>query len=267
MIGLSTVSPDMPGWSPRRHGRGFIYLDADRQRLGTSDIGRCRALVIPPAWTEVWICPAENGHLQVVGTDDAGRRQYLYHPDWRRRRDREKFVYMLAFAARLPRARTAVSRDLGLSGMPLERATATAFRLLDLGAFRIGSERYAEGNGSYGLLTLERRHVRKSAGGISFDYVAKSGQDRTLTVDDTSLCTALAALRARRGSPDDRLLAFKVNNRWHDLTTEQVSCSIKERLGDEATAKDFRTWSISSRTATPSTWIWRKGRCHDRDNP
>ena len=244
MTRLRTVSPDQPGWRRQKQGRGFTYLDGSR-RLTSGDVERCRSLVIPPAWTDVWICPHANGHLQAVGTDEAGRRQYLYHPDWRLRRDREKFAYMLEFAARLPAARRRVRNDLRGDGAGLDRVCALAFRMLDLGAFRIGSERYAEDNGSYGLLTLERRHVQKAGSGVAFLYLAKSGQERSLKTGDKPLCEALDVLRTRRGPGDQRLLAYKDRGRWHDLGPEQLNAYLKERLGEESSAKDFRTWQAN----------------------
>ncbi len=241
---LRTVSADMPGWRRQKSGRGFTYLDGSR-RLATNEVKRCKALVIPPAWTDVWICPHANGHLQAVGTDEAGRRQYLYHPDWRTRRDQEKFDYMLEFSSRLPRARRRVRGDLKQEGAGLNQVCALAFRMLDVGAFRIGSERYAEENGSYGLLTLERRHVRWTGSGVSFEYLAKSGQERSLETMDKSLCEVLRVLRTRRGPGDQRLLCYKDGRRWSDLRAEQLNAYLKERLGEESSAKDFRTWQAN----------------------
>lgn len=238
---LRTVSPDMPGWRRQKHGRGFAYLDGTR-RLSADEVERCKALVIPPAWSDVWICPHDNGHLQAVGTDDAGRRQYLYHPGWRLRRDRAKFAFMLEFAGRLPSARRRVRRDLHQDGAGLDRVCALAFRMLDLGAFRIGSERYAEDNGSYGLLTLERRHVQKVGSGLSFTYLAKSGQKRSVETQDTSLCQALEVLRARRAPGDQRLLSYRDGRQWSELRPAQLNAYLKEHLGEESSAKDFRTW-------------------------
>ena len=161
---LRTTSPNDPGWTRRRAGRGFVYLDEQGARLGADSVERVKALVIPPAWTDVWICPAANGHLQVVGRDAAGRRQYLYHPVWRRKRDALKFDRVLLLAKALPRARLRMSEDLGATSMARERVLAAAVRLLDLGYFRIGNDVYADDNGSYGLTTLERRHIRTRGG-------------------------------------------------------------------------------------------------------
>jgi DNA topoisomerase I len=230
----------MPGWSRVRHGRGFRYLDESGDALSTIDIERCKRLVIPPAWTEVWICPVDNGHLQAVGTDDAGRRQYLYHPDWRTRRDAEKFEHMERFARSLIRHRLATRHDLG--GEP-DRTTvsAAAFSLLDLGMFRIGSERYTDEHGSYGLTTIEKDHVTRNGRGVTFTYAAKSGQEVDVTVRDDRVVAVLDALLRRRGG-GDRLLAFKDGRRWRDLDAEDVNEYVKDRLGEEFTAKDFRTW-------------------------
>src|SRR6201990_2755183 len=135
MARLRRVHPDSPGWTRRRRGQGVVYLDQEHAALAAEDVARCKALVIPPAWTQVWISPGPNGHIQAVGTDDAGRRQYLYHPAWREQRDQAKFARVSAAAEKLPRARRRIARDLAASGMPLDRAAATAVRLLDLGYF------------------------------------------------------------------------------------------------------------------------------------
>ena len=153
MARLRTVSPNAKGWTRRRAGRGFVYLDADGQRLPDEDVDRIRSLVIPPAWEDVWICPHANGHIQAVGVDAAGRRQYLYHPDWRTERDKLKFDRVAEVARKLPAARASVLEHIALDGMPVERAGATAVRLLDLGYFRIGSDAYADSNGFLTLLS------------------------------------------------------------------------------------------------------------------
>ena len=158
---LRRTSPSDPGWTRRRAGRGFVHVDETGQPLPDDDVVRCKALVIPPAWTEVWICRFADGHLQAVGTDDAGRRQYLHHPDWRSRRDARKFARVRRLGRRMPRVRERVLADLALDGVPLERACATAFRLIDLGYFRIGNDVYADAHGSFGLTTLEPRHMRR----------------------------------------------------------------------------------------------------------
>lgn len=238
---LRRTSPDDPGWARRRAGKGFSYVDEDGARLGDEQVQRCKDLVIPPAWEDVWITPHENGHLQAVGTDDAGRRQYLYHPQWRSRRDSEKFDRMLLFGKTLSRARERVLTDLGSEGMTLPRACAVAVRLLDLGYFRVGNDVYADTNGSFGLTTLERRHVKVVKGKLEFCFEGKSGVEHCILIDDPGVLEALDGMRRRRGG-DDRLLAYKDGRSWQPLDSSRVNDYIREATGLEATAKDFRTW-------------------------
>jgi DNA topoisomerase I len=204
-------------------------------------VQRCKLLVIPPAWEQVWICPAPNGHLQAVGTDDAGRRQYLYHEQWRLKRDRQKHDRVLEVAARLPAARRAVAQDLQLEGMPYQRALGTAFRLLDLGFFRIGGEAYAEANNSYGLATIQKEHVSIEDGSVIFNYVAKSGQERYVALADDLVLRAVHDLLARR-SGGSELLAYKDGRQWYDVSSNDINSYIKTQVGEEMSAKDFRTW-------------------------
>ena len=234
-------SPDQPGWTRRRAGKGFVYLDEAGNRLPEEAAQRARDLVIPPAWTDVWICPWPNGHLQAVGTDDAGRRQYLYHPDWRAKRDAEKFDRMLTFGKALTRARELVLADLGRDGMPLERACAAAVRLLDLGYFRIGNDVYADENGSFGLTTLERRHVRRRQDRLVFAFVGKSGVEHRIEIDDAVVIEAIDIMRRRRGD-DLRLLSYKEGRSWRSVLPALVNEYVRSSTGIEATAKDFRTW-------------------------
>ena len=188
----------------------------------------------------MWISPYPNGHIQAVGTDDAGRRQYLYHPDWRTKRDKMKFDRVLEAARKLPAARRAVKRDLGLEGMPLERADAVAVRLLDLGYFRIGSDIYADTNGSFGLTTLEKRHVSKDRDRLVFTFEGKSGIEHSIEIDDPEILAVLDSLRRRRGG-SERLLAYQLQRRWRDLDSAAVNTYIRG-LFEDLTAKDFRTW-------------------------
>jgi DNA topoisomerase IB len=190
----------------------------------------------------VWVCPWPNGHLQAVGTDDAGRRQYLYHPDWRSRRDAEKFDRMLLFGKALHKARNRVMVDLGLEGMPLERACAAAVRLLDLGYFRIGNDVYANDNGSFGLTTLERRHVRRQQDRLVFTFVGKSGIEHVVEIDDETVVAAIDVMRRRRTPKDPSLLAYRNGRSWRSILPDLVNAYVRETTGIEATAKDFRTW-------------------------
>jgi DNA topoisomerase IB len=238
---LRRTSPDDPGWTRRRAGKGFIYLDESGKRLSDRRAQRVKDLVIPPAWEDVWITPHENGHLQAVGTDEAGRRQYLYHPEWRTRRDAAKHDRVLEFGRALSRAREKVLTDLGTDGMSLERACAVAVRLLDLGYFRIGNDVYADKHGSFGLTTLERQHVRKQGNLLVFCFVGKSGVEHRVEIDDPATVAALETMRRRRGG-EDRLLAWKDGRRWRSLDSTRVNDYVRESTGLDATAKDFRTW-------------------------
>ena len=259
---LRRTSPSQPGWSRHRRGKGFVYLGVNGERLSADDIARCKTLVIPPAWEQVWICPWPNGHLQAVGTDAAGRRQYLYHPEWRRQRDEAKHDRVLTVAAHLPQARMQVAQHLGLDGMPREKTLATAFRLLDLGFFRIGGESYAEQNGSYGLATIGKEHVRVEGADVVFEYIAKSGQERYVALADEAVRAAVSTLKRRRGG-GDRLLAYRNGTGWHPISSDDINQYVKEVVGGEVSAKDFRTWhatvlaavalAVSTQSATSET--------------
>ncbi|WP_320670920.1 DNA topoisomerase IB [Patulibacter defluvii] len=239
---LRRSDPAEPGIARVGAGRGFFYRDPEGRRIrDEATLERIAALAIPPAWREVWICPDPLGHLQAVGYDAAGRRQYRYHERWRARRDQQKFDRVLELAGRLPQLRAALRSDLRREGMPRERALACAVRLLDLGVFRIGSERYAEQHETYGLATLERRHVRIEDDELVFDYPAKGGQRRILAITDDASLEVVRTLRRRRGG-SDRLLAFKDGRRWRDLGPDDVNGYLREHAG-ECSAKDFRTWN------------------------
>jgi DNA topoisomerase-1 len=219
-----------PGISRRRRGRGFEYLDTDGRHItDAATLERIRALALPPAWNNVWICSDPQGHLQAVGSDAAGRRQYRYHDRWRERRDQEKFDEMIAFARALPRLRERAALDL--RGHGKTRELACAVRLLDRGFFRVGGEEYAEGNGSYGLATLEPRHVELAGDGVLvFDYPAKSGKRRVQAVVDPEVYEFVAALKRRRRGT---LLGVR---------SPDINAYIKEHTGGDFSAKDFRTW-------------------------
>lgn len=238
---LRRTSPEQPGWTRRRAGRGFVYLDEHGARLPEEAVARVRSLAIPPAWTDVWVTPYANGHLQAVGTDAAGRRQYLYHPDWRTRRDAEKFDRVLVFGEALMKARERVLLDLGSEGMPLERACACAVRLLDIGYFRIGNDVYADANGSFGLTTLQRQHVRRRQDRLVFTFTGKSGVAHRIEIDDAMVGEAIEVMRRRR-SDDQTLLAYRLGRQWRAMLPALVNDYVREVTGVEATAKDFRTW-------------------------
>jgi DNA topoisomerase I len=247
---LRRADCSQPGIARRRRGRGFEYVDPAGRRvddLGTLE--RIRALAIPPAWTDVWICADPSGHLQAVGTDAAGRRQYRYHERWRQRRDQQKFDEMISFARSLPRVRKLVAADLAEHGR--RRELACAVRLLDRGFFRVGGEEYADEHGSYGLSTLEKSHVELVGGGaIVFDYPAKSGKRRLQAVVDPDVYEVVASLKRRRGK------------RLFSVRSSDINAYIKEATGGDFSAKDFRTWhgtvlaavalAVSERATSPS---------------
>ena len=245
MARLRRVDCSGPGLSRRRAGRGFVYLDEDGQRITDGEtLTRIRALAIPPAWQEVWICPLPNGHIQAVGTDGAGRRQYRYHDEWRARRDQEKFDHMLEFGRALPRLREVIAADLAGGELSRARVLACATRLLDIGFFRIGTEGYAEQNQSYGLATMQKRHVRVRGDEVRFDYRSKSGKMRIQSVVDHEVAVVVEALKARRGGGPE-LLAWRDGRRWRDVRSSDINDYIKEATGGDFTAKDFRTWNAT----------------------
>jgi DNA topoisomerase IB len=227
-----------------RAGRGFRYLDAEGEPVPAAERERIQELVIPPAWKDVWICPWPNGHIQAVGTDAAGRRQYLYHPRWREKRDKEKFDHVLEFAAVLPDVRQAVTRELAGRGLTRDRVLAATVRLLDLGFFRVGGERYAEDNGTYGLATLRREHVTFSRGEIVFCYPAKGGYERVQAVADPHAVRVIRALRSRKEG-GDALFAYHKDGHWHDVHSQEINNYLKELTGLDVSAKDFRTWNAT----------------------
>jgi DNA topoisomerase IB len=229
-----------------RRGRGFSYRDSDGSRVSAPDqILRIKQLAIPPAWEEVWICRDPLGHLQATGVDAAGRKQYLYHPRWRELRDREKFEHMLAFAGALPRLRRRVLKQLaGSDELDEQRVLACAVRLLDVGLFRIGSEQYAGEDSGIGLATVERSDVKVDGDEVVFDYPAKGGVRRVQAVPDPASREVVRALRRRRAGPE-QLLAYRERGRWHRVSSEQINDYLKEQIGQDYSAKDFRTWNAT----------------------
>jgi DNA topoisomerase I len=236
-----------------RRGRGFVYLDAEGGRLTNEQtFERIRSLAIPPAWTDVWICPDPLGHLQATGIDAAGRKQYLYHPLWRERRDRAKFERMLRFARALPRLRRRLTADLDRAEPTRERVLAGAVRLLDIGLFRIGSEEYAENGGGLGLTTIRKEHVAFENGWALFDYPAKGGIRRVQQIDDPGAVELVRALKRRRGGPPE-LLAYRNGRGWVAVRSDDVNDYLKRQLGEDFSAKDFRTWNATVLAAVAVT--------------
>ncbi|MDP9430805.1 MAG: DNA topoisomerase IB [Actinomycetota bacterium] len=243
-----------PGWRRRRAGRGFAYYDTDGALIKDERLDRLRSLAIPPAWRDVWICPWRNGHIQATGVDAAGRRQYRYHEQWRARRDAEKHERVLEIAHQLPDVRDAVVEAIRGEGLTRDRVLAAAVRLLDLGAFRVGSEQYAEDNGTYGLATLRKEHVRVRGEQVFFSYTAKGGVERELELTDKPTADVVRELRKRAGEGEE-LLGYWVEDPagegriWHDVTSAEVNAYLKEVSGAEITAKDFRTWNATVQMA------------------
>ncbi|MCC9144194.1 MULTISPECIES: DNA topoisomerase IB [unclassified Arthrobacter] len=234
-----------PGYSRRRWGKGFSYRDV-RGGIITDRavLARIRSLAIPPAWTEVWISPYPNGHIQATGTDGAGRKQYIYHPHWREMKDREKFDRALEFAQSLPAARRLITKHLRAEGCGPERALAAALRIVDAGALRVGGTRYAEANGSYGTTTLRIEHVCLDGTEVRFDFPGKSGQEWHTSIKDADLAAAIDPMLRRPGA-DTALAYLGVDGAWHSVDAAQLNAFLKEVTGGDFSAKDFRTWQAT----------------------
>jgi DNA topoisomerase-1 len=228
------------GYTRVRAGSGFSYRDPQGVTVSDRELReRFDALGIPPAWKDVWIAPYPNGHIQAMGVDAAGRRQYIYHPTWREQKDRIKFDRALRLAESLPSARRGVTMDLRRDGYTRERALATAFRMLDTGSLRVGSERYAKEHGSIGLSTLLCSHATTHGDRVALAFPGKSHQAWTSEILDHDLAAVVRSLK-RRG-PNARLLAWKDGREWRPLSAPEINDYVREKAGDDFTAKDFRT--------------------------
>jgi DNA topoisomerase-1 len=239
---LRRTDSSRPGVTRVRAGRGFTYRDEHGTTIADRELrARIEHLAIPPAWTDVWIAPYPNGHIQATGVDGAGRRQYIYHPTWREQKDRIKFDRALSLAESLPAARRLVTLDLRRPEPDRERALAAAFRMLDTGSLRVGSERYAELHGSHGLSTLLAAHASVSGDTVSLNFPGKSGQEWESDIVDPDLASVIRGLK-RRG-PRARLLAFRpeAGDPWRPLHSDDINEYVHERTGGAFTAKDFRT--------------------------
>lgn len=234
-----------PGITRVRKGKGFSYVDQQGGTVTDPEVRqRIKDLVIPPAWEDVWICPFPNGHIQAVGYDDAGRKQYIYHPSWRARRDQEKFSHMIQFAHCLPDLRRQTRQCLMEPGVGHERVLAVAVRMMDRGLFRIGGEQYAARNSTYGIATILKRHVRLGPQNrITVDFQSKHNKRQRIDIVDPDIYEVLAKLKSRRSGRE--LLAFKSGGRWVDVKTTDINEFIKSATGGDFTSKDFRTWSAT----------------------
>jgi DNA topoisomerase IB len=247
--GLVRVDPAEPGFSRRRRGRGWSFYDSAGEPItDPAEIARIKSLAIPPAWQDVWICPTPGGHIQAVGTDAAGRRQYRYHEEWRRQRDREKYERVLTLGAALPEVRQELVQRLQEKGLGRDRVLAAGVRMLDVGVFRPGGEEYAPGDddedGTFGLATLRREHVQLKRGAVLFSYPAKGGIPRTLALRDPLLHKVVNSLLRRRGGGED-LLAYRYGRGWHDVRAEDLNGAVKELIGEQYSCKDLRTWNAT----------------------
>jgi DNA topoisomerase I len=270
-VQLVHVEPYGPGLGRRRRGKGWSYFDRETGESVTdaAHLDRIAAIVIPPAWQDVWICADPFGHIQAVGTDAAGRRQYRYHDEWTRQRNAEKFVRVTRLGHVIGEARTEIAARLtGSTGLGRDRVLAGAVWMLDLGVFRVGHEEYASedspGDASFGLATLRREHaVARRDGGVEFRYIAKSGVPRRVTLHDEYVHALVGSLKRRRGGGED-LLAYRRGGRggdrgpWHDVTAQDVNDAVRELIGDEFTAKDLRTWNAGVQAA-----VALAGECDD----
>ena len=245
VAGLIRSDPHGPGITRVRDGAGFRYHDPSGADVTSPEtLRRIGALGIPPAWKDVWISADPLGHIQATGIDSRGRTQYRYHQVWREQRDAQKFAHMLRFAGALPALRTATVRDLGHRHLDRDRVAAGAVRLIDLGLFRIGGEKYAELDHHYGATTLQKRDVTVTRGGVTFDYIAKEGKRRTVTVTDEAVRPVVRAL-IRSDNNLDSLFCVPDGGTWRPLRSHEVSSYIASRAGGHYTAKEFRTWNAT----------------------
>jgi DNA topoisomerase-1 len=239
---LRYVNDGIPGIVRRRLGRHFSYHDSAGRRIEDPDtLERIRKLAIPPAWTDVWICPWNNGHLQATGRDARARKQYRYHARWRSVRDETKYHHMIAFGRALPKIRTQVERDLKSEGLPRDKILATIVRLLETTLIRVGNREYARENASYGLTTLRDRHVRIDGDTVHFEFRAKSGKIRRFDLKNRRLARIV---KRARDLPGQELFQYVASDGTrHAVNSEDVNAYLKEAAGDDFTAKDFRTWA------------------------
>jgi DNA topoisomerase-1 len=232
----------MPGFARKRAGKGFVYVDSRGRTIrDRSIIKRINSLAIPPAWTEVWICPLENGHLQATGRDARGRKQHRYHSKWREVRDDTKYARMMAFAKALPKIRARVGTDLKLPGLRRNKVLATVVKLLEVSLIRVGNEEYAQSNQSYGLTTMHDRHAKVNGSKVQFRFRGKSGKDHTIDIESPYLAKIV---KQCQDLPGQELFQYLDDDgKRQDVKSEDVNAYLGEIAGSDYTAKDFRTWS------------------------
>jgi DNA topoisomerase-1 len=239
---LRYLLDERPGIQRKKSGKGFIYLRPDGTRVSDPRVlRRIRSLAVPPAWTDVWICPFSDGHIQATGRDVRGRKQYRYHPLFRELRESTKFEHVMGFAEALPVIRAKVREHMGLRGLPREKVLATVVRLLETTLIRIGNDDYARENKSYGLTTLKNRHVRVNGSEVRFRFTGKGGKQWSLQVKDRRIAKVVKACQEL---PGQELLQYvDENGELQDVTSGDVNAYLKKITGRDITAKDFRTWA------------------------
>jgi DNA topoisomerase-1 len=242
IAGLRYVTDARPGIRRKRAGKGFTYARADGSKLTEPDVlRRIKSLAIPPAWTDVWICPFADGHIQATGRDAKGRKQYRYHPRFREVRESTKYEHVVAFADALPTIRAKVREHMSLRGLPREKVLATVVHLLQTTLIRVGNDDYAKQNNSYGLTTLKTRHVAVDGNEVRFRFTGKSGKQWSLRVRDRRIAKII---RACQELPGQELLQYlDEEGKPQDVTSSDVNAYLKEITGNDITAKDFRTWA------------------------
>jgi DNA topoisomerase-1 len=238
---LAYVNDQEQGLRRLAHGKGFSYVDEDGRTVkDEATLARIKALVIPPAWTSVWICPDPNGHIQAVGRDQKGRKQYRYHPDWRADRDARKYDRMAAFGRALPKLRKRLAVDLARRGLPREKVLAAVVSLLELTLIRVGNDEYAKTNKSFGLTTMQKRHLKLAGGGAVFEFKGKSGKMHKTGFRDRRLARIVAACQELRGQ---RLFQYlDEDGQRRAIESSDVNDYIRAACGEDFSAKDFRTW-------------------------
>lgn len=245
---LSYVNPGQPGFSRHRSGRGFFYRDVGGQRVtDKAALGRIKALAIPPAWTRVWICPSPSGHLQAIGLDQKGRRQYRYHSGFRDLRESAKFDHVLTFAEALPILRQRVRSDMAAGGLGREKVIATVIYLLEKTMIRVGNAAYARDNKSFGLTTLRNRHLAVEGTGLKFRFKGKSGRTWRLSLKDRRVA---GIIRKCQDLPGQNLFQYLGDDdAVHSVSSTDVNNYLKTAGGGDISAKDFRTWAATCLTA------------------
>lgn len=240
--GLRYASDERPGITRKKRGTALVFLDANGKPVRDKEtLGRIKRLAIPPAWTQVWICPEPDGHLQATGYDARRRKQYRYHPYWRQVRDENKFGRMMEFGRKLPALRKRLAEHMRRPGLPKEKVLATVVKLLEATLIRVGNDEYAKANESFGLTTMRDHHAKVKGSKITFQFRGKSGKDHKIHVEDAELAKIV---KKCQDLPDQEIFAYlDEKGDWHDVKSQDVNAYLRDAMGEGFTAKDFRTWS------------------------